>query len=89
MAKTTAPVLAIGGITMANQSILNNKPIDWQVAIATGMAAGAFALLERLWEKGAVAFAWMALATLLLVRLDPKTPSPVESLARYMERKKG
>jgi hypothetical protein len=84
MAKTTGPVLAIGGITMANQTLLNNKPVDWRVAIATGISAGLFALLERAWEQGAVALAWLGLVTILLVRIDPKTPAPLESLNKYL-----
>jgi hypothetical protein len=80
MADSTGPVLAIGGITLANKSLLNAQPFDWRVAIATGISAGIFALFERLWHDGAVAFAWMALVTLLFVRIDPKTPSPFESL---------
>lgn len=86
MSRTTGPVLAIGGITMANNTLLNNKPFDWRIAIATGISAGLFALLERGWEAGAVSLAWLALVTILLVRLDPKTPAPLESLNRYMQK---
>lgn len=86
MAKTTGPVLAIGGITLANQTLLNNKPFDWKIAIATGVSAGLFALLERGWEQGAVALAWLALVTILLVRLDPKTPAPLESLNKWLQK---
>lgn len=80
MAKTTGPILLVGGITLANKSLLNQEPFDWRVAIATGLAAGSFALIERVWEKGAVAFAWLAVTTILFVRLDPKKPAPVENL---------
>ncbi len=85
MSRTTGPVLAIGGITMANQSLLNNKPIDWRIPIATGISAGLFALLERAWPDGAVAMAWLALVTLLLVRTTPNVPSPVESLNTWLK----
>ena len=78
--KTTGPVLAMGGITLANQVLFNGKPFDWRVPIGTGIAAGAFALAEKAWEKGAVALAWMALVTILIARVDPKVPSPVETL---------
>jgi hypothetical protein len=83
MAKTTGPVLAMGGITLANRVLLNDKPIDWKIPVATGIAAGAFALLEKGWEKGAVAFAWLALVTILITRVDPNVPSPVESLNNW------
>ena len=65
---------------MANTVLFNGKPFDWKVPIATGIAAGAFALAEKAWPKGAVALAWMALVTVLITRLDPKVPSPVETL---------
>lgn len=86
MADTTGPILAIGGITLANKSLLHGQPFDWRIAIATGLSAGMFALLEKLWHGGAVAFAWLALVTVLLVRLDPKTPAPLESAAKWLEK---
>lgn len=83
MSATTGPVLAIGGITMMNQTILNNKPIDWRVPIATGFLAGAFALMEKGNAKLATGVAWIALLTVLIARVDPKVPSPAESLLKY------
>jgi hypothetical protein len=78
--KTTGPVLAIGAITLANNTLFHDKPFDWRVPIATGIAAGAFALAEKAWPQGATALAWMALITILITRMDPKVPSPVETL---------
>jgi type IV secretory pathway TrbD component len=86
MAETTGPILLVGGITLANKSLLNGEPFDWRIAIATGLSAGAFALLERLWQKGAVGLAWLAVVTVLLVRLDPKKPAPVENLNKWFEK---
>jgi len=86
MSRTTGPVLAIGGITLANKSLLNGEPFDWKIAISTGVAAGLFSLLERGWEDGAVALAWLALLTILLVRIDPKTPAPMESLNKWLQK---
>jgi uncharacterized membrane protein YjjP (DUF1212 family) len=82
MAKSTGPILAIGGITLANKSLLKDPPdpFDWRIVIATGVSAGMFALLEKGWERGAVAIAYLALVTILFVRVDPKTPAPVENL---------
>lgn len=85
MSATTGPILAIGGITMANQSLLNNRPIDWRVPIATGISAGMFALLERGWPRGASAIAYLALVTIIFVRIDPKTPAPMESLNSWLK----
>lgn len=83
MARSTGPVLLIGGITVFNQTVLNSKPIDWRVPIATGFLAGGFALFERANSTIAVGFAWTAVLTVLLARVDPKTPSPAESLLKY------
>lgn len=81
--KTTGPVLAIGAITLANNVLFNDKPFDWRVPIATGISTGAFALAEKAWPKGAIALAWMALVTILITRVDPKVPSPVETLNNW------
>lgn len=89
MAQTTGPILAIGGITLANKSLLKDPPdpFDWRIAIATGVSAGMFALLERGWQRGAVALSYLALVTILFVRVDPKTPAPMENLNRWLNKK--
>lgn len=83
MAKSTGPILALGALTMTNQTIINGQAIDWRVPIATGFAAGAFALIEKGWEGAAVSLAWLALAVSLFVRIDPNTPPVIESLERF------
>lgn len=88
MAKTTGPVLAIGGITIANRVLFNDKPMDWRIPIATGITAMGFALVEKGWEKGAVTLAWLALITVLITRIDPGVPAPVETLDKWFNRKK-
>lgn len=80
MARTTGPVLAIGGITVANRVLFHSQPMDWRVPVATGIAAGAFALAEKALPDAAVALAWLALMTVLLARIDPAVPAPVETL---------
>lgn len=86
MARSTGPILAVGGITLANQSLLakNQQPIDFRVVAATAIAAGGLALLERLSEPLAVGLAWVALVTVLFVRLDAKAGAPAENLLRIM-----
>lgn len=79
MARTTGPILAIGGITLANQSIVHGKPIDWRVPIAAGIAAGIFGLFEKVSEEAAVGVAYLALVTMLFSRTRKDVPSPVES----------
>jgi hypothetical protein len=92
MARSTGPILAVGGITLLNQSLLAKDPqeLDMRVVVGTAIAAGGLALLERLSEELAVGIAWVALVAVLFVRIDPKTGSPAENLLRIMgqERKK-
>lgn len=83
MSRTTGPILAIGGITIANQSIVNGKPLDLKIVIATGIAAGLFSLAENAVGEFAVGLSWLALVTVLFARLDPSVPAPAESFARW------
>lgn len=87
MSKTTGPVLAIGGITMANALVFHDKPFDWRVPIATGITAMGFAFLEKVSEPAAVGLVWVALVAVLLTRIDPKVPAPVETLSAFMKKK--
>lgn len=83
MAESTAPILAIGAITFTNRVILNGRPVDLRVPVATGFAAMGFALLEKANQKLTVGLAWVALVTVLFARTDPKIPAPVESMLKY------
>lgn len=83
MARTTGTVLAIGGITWANAVVLNGRTMDWRIPVATGLAAGMFALLERAWPEGAMGLATVALVTVLFVRVDKTTKAPVETLLEW------
>lgn len=87
MARTTGPILAIGAITLGNNSLIHDQPIDIRIPVGTAVAAGLFAIAERGWERGAVALAWMALATVLLTRTDPRIPSPAESVLTWWQKK--
>lgn len=84
--KTTGPVLVIGGITLANELLFNNQPMDWRIPIATAVAAGLFALLETGWEDGAVALAYLALVATLLVRLPGQKRTPLENLNLWLRK---
>lgn len=87
MSRTTGPILAIGAITVVNRNVVNGQPFDWRVPIATGIAAGAFALAERAWERGAVALSYLALITVLFARVNPKEPAPAESFLKWWNAK--
>lgn len=83
MARSTGPILAIGGITLVNQSVVNGHPINWRVPVAAGLAAGLAALFEKVWADGAVGLAYIALVTVLFSRLDKSVPSPAESFEKW------
>lgn len=87
MARSTGPILAVGSITLLNDSVVNGRPIDWRVPVMTGIAAALFALAEKGWEEGAVTLSWMALLTILLARLRPGQPSPIESFVAWLGKK--
>lgn len=89
MSETLGPVLAMGAITMANQSIFHDNPVNWRVPIATGLAAIGFGLVERVWPEGAVILAWTALLSVILTRMDPSVPSPTESAITWFDNTKG
>jgi hypothetical protein len=83
VSRSTGPILAVGAITMANAVIFHDQAFDWRVPIATGLAAGMFALAERAWEPGAVGVAWVALVTTLFVPLDQRVPPPVVTAEQW------
>ena len=85
MAESTGIILAVGAGTMVNESVFQNRPIDWRVPIATGFAAGIFALGERAWPGGVVGLAWLALISTLFVRIRPGVPSPIETALTFWE----
>lgn len=87
MSRSTGPILAIGAVTVANQTLFNGRPLDWRVPIATGLSVGVFALLEKAAPDVAGPLAWMALITVLLARVQPGIPSPAESFLKWWEEK--
>ena len=84
MSASTGPILAVGAITLGNKVILNGEPMDWRIPIATGISAAIFSLGDKLWPDLSKGLAYVALVSVLFVRLDSRTPAPVESLAKWM-----
>jgi hypothetical protein len=86
MARSTGPILAVGAITIANQSLLakEQQPVDFRIPVATAIAAGGLALLERVSEELAVGLAWIALVAVLFVKTNPKVDAPAENLMRIL-----
>lgn len=83
MAKSTGPVLALGAITVANESVFHSQPLSWRTVIGTGILAGALALLETASAPLAVGLAYLALAATMLTRVNPAVPSPAESFVAW------
>lgn len=81
MARSTAVVLGIGAVTMVNQSVLHDRPVDWRVPIATGLAAGALALIEKVSPEVALGIAWLAAVTALVAPMGG-LPSPIQTVAK-------
>lgn len=79
MSVTIGPILATGGVTVVNQTIFHDEPMDWRVPVATALAAIGFSLAEKVWPKGTQILAWTVFGTVLLTRTQPNVPSPVES----------
>ena len=91
MVDSLGPMLAVGGVTVVNQTVFNGQPINWRIPIATGLAAVGLSLAERASRNLAVGIAYIALVTVIFARIDPKTPSPAESALRWwnQSRKQG
>lgn len=89
MAESTGPVLAMVGVTLFNSVIVHRVPVwqDQNIVVAGAVVAGGLALLERVSPNLAVGLAWLGLVTVLLVRVQPQTPSPLESIAAWYNEK--
>jgi hypothetical protein len=83
MAGSTGPIVATGAITYANAVLGNGKSWNSEliVPVATAIAAGIAALLERAAGTLVIGVAWIALVTSLLI--TPKSGrSAVTNLTR-------
>jgi hypothetical protein len=83
MAQSTGPILAVGALTLANRSVFNEQPMDWKVPIGTAIAAVLFSGAERVAPRAAVSLAYLALITVVFVRVDPAVPAPAESALKW------
>lgn len=77
MAKTVGPILATGSLATVNRVVFSDKPMDWRIIPATGLAAVGFSLMEKAWPRGAVVLAWTTFLTILLTRVDGEK-APIE-----------
>lgn len=83
MARSTGPILAMGGVTLFNESIIHDQPLNLRVVIATGGLALVFDLLERASSELAIGLAWVGLVAILFTRINASVPSPVESAMAF------
>ena len=86
MSRSTGPILAVGAITIVNQTVFHEKPMDWRVPLATGLAAIGFSLAERVFPQGAVMLSWVVVVSVLLTRIN-NVPSPTESALDWFNKK--
>jgi hypothetical protein len=103
MAKSTGIVLAVGGISFANevvfQPLASNAKTSvkdvlakdvgavWRIPVATLVAAAMLGGLEQISPKLAVGLAYISLITVLFARLG-KAPAPAENLLTVLGYKK-
>lgn len=94
MSQTTGPILAAGGVVWFNAVIVQGGRVNSEVQggaiptsvlIGTGIAAMGLSLWEHAMPATATAFSWLILLTVLLVRVDPAVPSPLESFAQWYQ----
>jgi len=86
VSRSTGPILAVGAITIVNQTVFHEKPMDWRVPLATGLAAIGFSLAERVFPQGAVMLSWVVVVSVLLTRIN-NVPSPTESALDWFNKK--
>jgi hypothetical protein len=79
-------MLAVGGITILNRSLLakDPQPVDLRVIMGTAIAAGGLALLERVSPELAVGIAYVALVAVLFAELDKKAGAPASNVMRIL-----
>lgn len=87
MGASTGPILAAGAISLGNEMIVAGKPINLRIITGTAIAAGGLVLIERLSPGLAKGLAWLALMTVLLVRVDPDVPAPLEAFNTWYNAK--
>lgn len=87
MAGSTAPILLTGSATMLADYI-QGQGVKWNVALATGIAAGVFGLLERADAPLVVGLAWVAFVGSMVAPRSGGSP-PVEVFLNQWNKVKG
>lgn len=84
MARSTGPILAAAGLVMGNEVLVHGKVPDYRIPVAAAIAAGMLALLEKASPGVAVGLAYTSLVAVIFVRVDATTPTPAESMLKYL-----
>jgi hypothetical protein len=71
MARSSGPMLTVGGLTLINEVLINKKDFELRIPIATGVAVGFLALIEKGSESLAVGMAYLALIASIFVQTRP------------------
>lgn len=91
MARSTGIILAVGGITLANEAVFApiasggtiKNTFNWRIIPATAVAAMLLAGLETVSPRFAVGIAYISLITVMFARLG-NAPAPVETLSKAL-----
>lgn len=88
MARSTGIVLAVGGITAANELLFaplagQKVTFQWRIIPATAGLALALAGLEHLAPGFATGLAWLSLAAVLIVPFG-NAPTPLDNALKVM-----
>jgi hypothetical protein len=91
MASSTGIVLAVGGITLANEVVFApvssggkiTSDFNWRIIPATLGLALALGALEHLAPGFATGLAWLCLLTVLIYPFG-NAPSPLENISKVM-----
>lgn len=88
MAETTGVVLAIGGITAANELLFSpivggSVSFNWRIIPATAGLALALMGLEKIAPAFAIGLAWLGLATVFIVPFG-NAPSPLQNITKAL-----
>lgn len=88
MAESTGVVLAVGGITAANELLFaplagGKVAFNWRIIPATAGLALALAGLEHIARPFAVGLAWLSLVAVLTIPFG-NAPTPLQNLLKVM-----
>lgn len=94
MSRSAGIVVAVGGITFANEALFaplagaGKVAVNWRILPATAGLAVALSLLERVAPGFATGLAWLSLLTVLVVPFG-NAPTPLDNAVKILGYQKG